>query len=97
MRASGSERANPRRGCAEIKGLLGRHDDTALFPAGLSLDEAAEDKVVGSEVLTRTYQRFLLAEYRKVDDGAALAALVVAHAPVRFEPLLQVLRDMAKR
>jgi hypothetical protein len=81
---------------AALAELLAMHDDAVLYPGGVTGDDVREEKVVGSEILTRLYQQFLLTEYRKVDDGAALGALVATGAPVRLGPLLEVLGEVAQ-
>ena len=76
--------------------LLTMHDDRDLYPRGMIGGKTEEQCVVGSEVLNRLYERFLRTEYRKVRDGASLAAIVARNAPARFEPLLERLRELAE-
>ena len=73
--------------------LLGSADDPKLFPGGVE-SSRPEERVVGSEILNRLFRRFLLTDYRKVDDGAALALRVAINAPERLEALRSVVKEL---
>jgi ABC-type transport system involved in cytochrome c biogenesis ATPase subunit len=75
---------------------LDKHDDRKLYPQGLNEGETSDDRVVGSEVLDRLYERFLSAQYSKVRDGKELSALVEANEPERLLPLHNLLAELTQ-
>jgi hypothetical protein len=75
---------------------LDAHDDAQLFPGGPPDGEPPADVVKGSEVLSRLWWDFLIAQYDKVQDGGALSALALDHNPGLLQPLVDILGDMVE-
>lgn len=76
---------------SRLKELLSDHSNLAFFPDGMREGDDPMAAVKGSAILDSLSQEFLIADYRKVDDGRRLAELACLRSPGLLEPLRVVL------
>jgi energy-coupling factor transporter ATP-binding protein EcfA2 len=73
-----------------IDELVAQLDDSALYPKR-NAKEPSRQRVKGSAVLNRLFQRYAASEYGKVADVAALTASALLNEPEALDPLAKAL------